>query len=121
MVIVSKVFVERGETSDVTVSHVTCLCHLQSLECLWTRMAAGVEATISNGVDCLCPSVSQCVAVCPHPHQQLSINSLEVVSSDISGPVFIFLCTAAYREPYLFVTYFNSLDVIEVQSHSALG
>ncbi|XP_056122648.1 citron rho-interacting kinase isoform X1 [Rhinichthys klamathensis goyatoka] len=27
----------------------------------------------------------------------------------------------AYREPYLFVTYFNSLDVIEVQSHSALG
>ncbi|KAI2665092.1 Citron Rho-interacting kinase [Labeo rohita] len=27
----------------------------------------------------------------------------------------------AYREPYLFVTYFNSLDVIEVQTHSALG
>ncbi|XP_077457428.1 citron Rho-interacting kinase isoform X2 [Stigmatopora argus] len=27
----------------------------------------------------------------------------------------------AYREPYLFVTYFNSLDVIEVQGHSALG
>ncbi|XP_063067074.1 citron rho-interacting kinase isoform X3 [Engraulis encrasicolus] len=27
----------------------------------------------------------------------------------------------AYREPYLFVTYFNSLDVIEVQSHCALG
>ncbi|XP_030631130.1 citron Rho-interacting kinase [Chanos chanos] len=27
----------------------------------------------------------------------------------------------AYREPYLFVTYFNSLDVIEIQSHSALG
>uniref|UniRef100_A0A8C7Z5B9 Citron rho-interacting serine/threonine kinase b n=1 Tax=Oryzias sinensis TaxID=183150 RepID=A0A8C7Z5B9_9TELE len=28
---------------------------------------------------------------------------------------------AAYREPYLFVTYFNSLDVVEVQGHSALG
>ncbi|XP_078808691.1 citron Rho-interacting kinase isoform X2 [Oryzias latipes] len=27
----------------------------------------------------------------------------------------------AYREPYLFVTYFNSLDVVEVQGHSALG
>uniref|UniRef100_A0AAY4E307 Citron Rho-interacting kinase n=1 Tax=Denticeps clupeoides TaxID=299321 RepID=A0AAY4E307_9TELE len=27
----------------------------------------------------------------------------------------------SYREPYLFVTYFNSLDVIEIQSHSALG
>lgn len=28
---------------------------------------------------------------------------------------------AAYREPYLFVTYFNSLDVIEVQGHTTLG
>ncbi|XP_064210250.1 citron rho-interacting kinase isoform X2 [Anguilla rostrata] len=27
----------------------------------------------------------------------------------------------AFREPYLFVTYFNSLDVIEVQGHSTLG
>nr|XP_033475582.1 citron Rho-interacting kinase [Epinephelus lanceolatus] len=27
----------------------------------------------------------------------------------------------AYREPYLFATYFNSLDVIEVQGHSSLG
>ncbi|XP_072244647.1 citron Rho-interacting kinase isoform X2 [Leuresthes tenuis] len=27
----------------------------------------------------------------------------------------------AYREPYLFVTYFNSLDVIEVQGHATLG
>ncbi|XP_072288932.1 citron Rho-interacting kinase isoform X3 [Eucyclogobius newberryi] len=27
----------------------------------------------------------------------------------------------AYREPYLFVTYFNSLDVIEIQGHSNLG
>ncbi|XP_030213878.1 citron Rho-interacting kinase isoform X1 [Gadus morhua] len=27
----------------------------------------------------------------------------------------------AYREPYLFVTYFNSLDVIEVQVHASLG
>ena len=27
----------------------------------------------------------------------------------------------AYREPYLFVTYFNSLDVIEVQGHTSLG
>ncbi|XP_053727536.1 citron Rho-interacting kinase isoform X3 [Synchiropus splendidus] len=27
----------------------------------------------------------------------------------------------AFREPYLFVTYFNSLDVIEVQGHAALG
>ncbi|XP_016898672.1 citron Rho-interacting kinase isoform X2 [Cynoglossus semilaevis] len=27
----------------------------------------------------------------------------------------------AYREPYLFVTYFNSLDVVEVQGHSTLG
>ncbi|XP_024132014.1 citron Rho-interacting kinase isoform X4 [Oryzias melastigma] len=27
----------------------------------------------------------------------------------------------AYREPYLFVTYFNSLDVVEVQGHAALG
>ncbi|XP_023197944.1 citron Rho-interacting kinase-like isoform X1 [Xiphophorus maculatus] len=26
----------------------------------------------------------------------------------------------AYREPYLFVTYFNSLDVIEVQGHAAV-
>ncbi|XP_060893188.1 citron Rho-interacting kinase isoform X5 [Labrus mixtus] len=26
----------------------------------------------------------------------------------------------AYREPYLFVTYFNSLDVIEVQGHASL-
>lgn len=28
---------------------------------------------------------------------------------------------SAYREPYLFVTYFNSLDVIEIQGHAALG
>ncbi|KAJ8395640.1 hypothetical protein AAFF_G00031210 [Aldrovandia affinis] len=27
----------------------------------------------------------------------------------------------AYREPYLFVTYFNSLDVIEIQGHGALS
>ncbi|KAM4613835.1 citron rho-interacting kinase [Polymixia lowei] len=27
----------------------------------------------------------------------------------------------AYREPYLFVTYFNSLDVIEIQGHASLG
>ncbi|XP_038137926.1 LOW QUALITY PROTEIN: citron Rho-interacting kinase [Cyprinodon tularosa] len=27
----------------------------------------------------------------------------------------------AYREPYLFVTYFNSLDVIEIQGHGAAG
>ncbi|XP_075879148.1 LOW QUALITY PROTEIN: citron Rho-interacting kinase [Nelusetta ayraudi] len=27
----------------------------------------------------------------------------------------------AYREPYLFVTYFNSLDVIEVQGHASLS
>ncbi|XP_068576840.1 citron Rho-interacting kinase isoform X2 [Cebidichthys violaceus] len=27
----------------------------------------------------------------------------------------------AYREPYLFLTYFNSLDVIEVQGHASLG
>uniref|UniRef100_A0A8C5E271 non-specific serine/threonine protein kinase n=1 Tax=Gouania willdenowi TaxID=441366 RepID=A0A8C5E271_GOUWI len=27
----------------------------------------------------------------------------------------------AYREPYLFVTYFNSLDVIEILGHAALG
>uniref|UniRef100_G3PJW2 Citron rho-interacting serine/threonine kinase b n=1 Tax=Gasterosteus aculeatus TaxID=69293 RepID=G3PJW2_GASAC len=27
----------------------------------------------------------------------------------------------AYREPYLFVTYINSLDVIEVQGHASLG
>ncbi|XP_068166167.1 citron Rho-interacting kinase [Antennarius striatus] len=27
----------------------------------------------------------------------------------------------AYREPFLFVTYFNSLDVIEVQGHASLG
>ncbi|KAG7283577.1 hypothetical protein CRUP_026504, partial [Coryphaenoides rupestris] len=27
----------------------------------------------------------------------------------------------AYREPYLFVTYFNSLDVIEVQGHTSSG
>uniref|UniRef100_A0A4W4FM99 Citron rho-interacting serine/threonine kinase b n=1 Tax=Electrophorus electricus TaxID=8005 RepID=A0A4W4FM99_ELEEL len=29
--------------------------------------------------------------------------------------------TFAYREPYLFVIYFNSLDVIELQGHAALG
>ncbi|XP_076859570.1 LOW QUALITY PROTEIN: citron Rho-interacting kinase [Brachyhypopomus gauderio] len=29
--------------------------------------------------------------------------------------------TFAYREPYLFVSYFNSLDVIELQGHAALG
>ncbi|XP_073766142.1 citron Rho-interacting kinase isoform X15 [Danio rerio] len=29
--------------------------------------------------------------------------------------------TFAFREPYLFVTYFNSLDVIEIQGHAALG
>lgn len=28
---------------------------------------------------------------------------------------------SAYREPYLFVTYFNSLDVIEILGHAALG
>jgi len=33
----------------------------------------------------------------------------------------MFLGTSAYREPYLFVTYFNSLDVIEIQGHAALG
>ncbi|XP_048875200.1 citron rho-interacting kinase isoform X3 [Brienomyrus brachyistius] len=27
----------------------------------------------------------------------------------------------AYREPYLFVTYFNSLDVIEIRQHASLG
>ncbi|XP_029108972.1 citron Rho-interacting kinase isoform X2 [Scleropages formosus] len=27
----------------------------------------------------------------------------------------------AYREPYLFVMYFNSLDVVEIQGHAALG
>ncbi|XP_046904002.1 citron rho-interacting kinase [Hypomesus transpacificus] len=27
----------------------------------------------------------------------------------------------AYREPFLFVTYFNSLDVMEVQGHASLG
>lgn len=31
------------------------------------------------------------------------------------------MCAAAYREPYLFVTYFNSLDVIEIQGHVSLG
>ncbi|RXN20952.1 citron Rho-interacting kinase-like isoform X1 [Labeo rohita] len=31
------------------------------------------------------------------------------------------LCFHAFREPYLFVTYFNSLDVIEIQGHAALG
>ncbi|KAF4110348.1 hypothetical protein G5714_009600 [Onychostoma macrolepis] len=29
--------------------------------------------------------------------------------------------TFAFREPYLFVTYYNSLDVIEIQGHAALG
>ncbi|XP_065104344.1 citron Rho-interacting kinase isoform X2 [Paramisgurnus dabryanus] len=29
--------------------------------------------------------------------------------------------TFAFREPYLFVSYFNSLDVIEIQGHAALG
>ncbi|TTP43317.1 Citron Rho-interacting kinase [Bagarius yarrelli] len=29
--------------------------------------------------------------------------------------------TFAFREPYLFVTYFNSLDVIEIQGHATLG
>ncbi|XP_017558301.1 citron Rho-interacting kinase isoform X1 [Pygocentrus nattereri] len=29
--------------------------------------------------------------------------------------------TFAFREPYLFVTFFNSLDVIELQGHAALG
>uniref|UniRef100_A0A673J6C3 Citron Rho-interacting kinase-like n=1 Tax=Sinocyclocheilus rhinocerous TaxID=307959 RepID=A0A673J6C3_9TELE len=29
--------------------------------------------------------------------------------------------TFAFREPYLFVTYFSSLDVIEIQGHAALG
>lgn len=27
----------------------------------------------------------------------------------------------AYREPYLFVTHFNSLEVIEIQARSSLG
>uniref|UniRef100_H3D1L4 Citron rho-interacting serine/threonine kinase n=1 Tax=Tetraodon nigroviridis TaxID=99883 RepID=H3D1L4_TETNG len=31
------------------------------------------------------------------------------------------LSFAAYREPYLFITYFNSLDVIEIQGHASLG
>ena len=35
--------------------------------------------------------------------------------------LFLSSSDAAYREPYLFVTYFNSLDVIEVQGHAALG
>ncbi|KAI4884125.1 hypothetical protein NFI96_019881 [Prochilodus magdalenae] len=29
--------------------------------------------------------------------------------------------TFAFREPYLFVTFFNSLDVVELQGHAALG
>lgn len=33
----------------------------------------------------------------------------------------IFSSAAAYREPYLFITYFNSLDVIEIQGHVSLG
>ena len=28
---------------------------------------------------------------------------------------------AAYREPYLFVTHFNSLEVIEIQARSSVG
>lgn len=33
------------------------------------------------------------------------------------------LCDAhsAYREPYLFVTHFNSLEVIEIQARASLG
>lgn len=34
---------------------------------------------------------------------------------------FFSFCAAAYREPYLFVTYFNSLDVIEILGHASLG
>lgn len=40
------------------------------------------------------------------------------------NPFFLlFLCggPTAYREPYLFVTHFNSLEVIEIQARSSLG
>uniref|UniRef100_A0A8C4GUF3 Citron rho-interacting serine/threonine kinase b n=1 Tax=Dicentrarchus labrax TaxID=13489 RepID=A0A8C4GUF3_DICLA len=41
--------------------------------------------------------------------------------STASHYTFAFFSGSAYREPYLFVTYFNSLDVIEVQGHASLG
>lgn len=64
----------------------------------------------SSGAACLCPLVSTCRI----GHMQLSASHFDVFD-------FISFCVTAYREPYLFVTYFNSLDVIEVQGHASLG
>lgn len=88
----------------------------QSLVCLWMHTAAGVEAMISNGAACL----SHLVSV------NQNFFHVQVFFFPPDGPFMIYdlmwiLGISAYREPYLFVTYFNSLDVIEILGHAALG
>lgn len=79
--------------------------------CLWTRTAAGVELMISNGAACLCRLVSG--------NQNFFNIHFKMCCVLFSAHCLIHV--SAYREPYLFVTYFNSLDVIEIQGHAALG
>ncbi|KAI5630426.1 citron Rho-interacting kinase-like isoform X11, partial [Silurus asotus] len=62
----------------------------------------------------------------------VSLSSAMFTASSYSFPIAIMqvssatqkeeylLCFHAFRDPYLFVTYFNSLDVIELQGHGAL-
>lgn len=64
----------------------------------------------SSGAACLCPLVNT-----------RRIGRTQPSASHFDVFEFMSFCVTAYREPYVFVTYFNSLDVIEVQGHASLG
>lgn len=53
--------------------------------------------------------------------KEASQPGLDVLSANPSFTLFPLRGRAAYREPYLFVTHFNSLEVIEIQARSSLG
>lgn len=80
-------------------------------------MDEGVALRTLSGAACLCPLVNtlwdSCNAVI-ECRPAASSSAIWIMMSSLSSG-------AAYREPYLFVTYFNSLDVIEVQGHASLG
>lgn len=53
--------------------------------------------------------------------REASRPGFDVLSANASFTLFPHGGRAAYREPYLFVTHFNSLEVIEIQARSSLG
>lgn len=71
-------------------------------------MAAGAELTTLNGAVYLFRLVSRHLKTFSFLLREIDLGY------KMSG-------ISAYREPYLFVTYFNSLDVIEILGHSSLG